>query len=132
MTVGTVDASRCPNCGCVRARDNVERLCSPCAARSGRERWLRPIAPAADFDFDDLRAVGAYVLMARHTLTAEHLIDILLDNGMLPGRNRRYRLALVALLGMRGVSHSAAARQLDVTRWTVATWRERLFIDEGP
>jgi hypothetical protein len=61
-------------------------------------------------------------------MVAEVAIPLLLKSGVLPSRLRRYQSLLIQLVALQGVSNSAAARKLNVTRWTVAAWRERLGI----
>jgi len=121
----------CARCSCRLARDNTERFCSPCAARLGRERWLTPgwASPVA-ISTNDLATVGITGLMARHDMTADVLVPTMLATGVLPRQIRRYEDLVIRLVAMEGLSHSAAARKLRVTRWTVAAWRKRLGLDD--
>jgi hypothetical protein len=77
---------------------------------------------------EELAKIGIIELITINKLTAEVAIPLLLKSGVLPGRLRRYQTLLIQLVAMQGVSNSAAARKLNVTRWTVAAWRERLGI----
>lgn len=121
----------CARCSCRLARDNTERFCSPCAGRLGRERWLTPgLAPSLSITPEDLAVLGITGLMARHSATAEELIPAMLTSGVLPRQIRRYEALVIRLVAMEGFSHSAAARKLRVTRWTVAAWRKRLGLDD--
>lgn len=124
-------ASQCERCACRLARDNAGPHCSPCAARVGQERWLAPGWPApVVLSAVDLEDLGVKGLMARHGITAEVAIPALLHSGALPRHIRRYENLVTRLVDMDGLSHSAAARQLRLTRWTVASWRRRLGLDD--
>lgn len=121
----------CARCACRLARDNSDRFCSPCAHRIGRERWLTPgESITAWVTREELSTLGIHGLMARHSATAEELIPVLLATGALPRQIRRYEELVIRLVGMEGLSHSAAARRLRVTRWTVAAWRSRLGLSD--
>jgi hypothetical protein len=121
----------CARCSCRLARDNTERFCSPCAGRLGRERWMTPgWAAPVSITSEDLSSLGISGLMERHRTTAEVLIPAMLSSGVLPRQIRRYETLVIRLVEMEGCSHSAAARKLRVTRWTVAAWRKRLGLDD--
>jgi len=121
----------CARCSCRLARDNTERFCSPCAGRLGRERWMTPGGSTQlSITTEDLGALGIVGLMDRHCTTAEVLIPAMLSTGVLPRQIRRYEALVIRLVEMEGLSHSAAARKLRVTRWTVAAWRKRLGLDD--
>jgi hypothetical protein len=121
----------CARCSCRLARDNTERFCSPCAGRLGRERWLTPGWPAPlTVSASDLASLGIKGLLARHATTPDVLVPALLQTGVLPRQIRRYEALVIRLVDMDGLSHSAAARKLRVTRWTVAAWRKRLVLDD--
>jgi hypothetical protein len=77
---------------------------------------------------EELAKIGIVELLAINKMTAEVAIPLLLKSGVLPSRLRRYQSLLIQLVALQGVSNSAAARKLNVTRWTVAAWRERLGI----
>jgi predicted alpha/beta-fold hydrolase len=121
----------CARCSCRLARDNSEKFCSPCAGRIGRERWLTPGGSVLPLlTASDLEVHGIKGLMERHGTTAEVLVPALMQSGVLPRQIRRYEPLVIRLVGLHGLSHSAAARNLRVTRWTVAAWRKRLGLDE--
>ncbi len=121
----------CARCSCRLARDNTEQFCSPCAARIGRERWLTSDGtPAISISPEDLATHGITGLVALHSTTADVLISSMLATGVLPRQIRRYEDLVIRLVGMENLSHSAAARKLRVTRWTVAAWRKRLGLDD--
>lgn len=111
------------------ANHNLEKLCSPCSNQEKRKSWLsKSLNPSFVTSAEELAKIGIVELIAINKLSAEVAIPLLLKSGVLPGRLRRYQSLLVQLVAMQGVSNSAAARKLNVTRWTVAAWRERLGI----
>jgi hypothetical protein len=84
--------------------------------------------PSLTISSEDLATTGIYELIRRNNTTSSVMIAHLLNSGILPGRIRRYEKLFVRLIDMPDLSHSAAARNLRVTRWTVAAWRQRLGI----
>jgi hypothetical protein len=111
------------------AADNDSQICSPCSAISGRQRWIvMSQHPSLVISAEDLATFGIYELIRRNGTTTSVMISHLLNAGVLPGRIRRYEKLIVRLVDMPNLSHSAAARNLRVTRWTVAAWRQRLGI----
>lgn len=120
---------KCEICSCFLANHNLEKLCSPCSNQEKRKSWLsKSLNPSFVTSAEELAKIGIVELIAVNKLSAEVAIPLLLKSGVLPGRLRRYQSLLVQLVAMQGVSNSAAARKLNVTRWTVAAWRERLGI----
>lgn len=84
--------------------------------------------PSFVISADDLATVGIYEIIRRNGTTPSVMIAHLLTTEVLPRRIRRYEHLVVRLVEMPNLSHSAAARKLNVTRWTVAAWRQRLGI----
>ena len=84
--------------------------------------------PSLSISADDLTTIGIYELIRKNGTTTAVMISHLLNAGILPGRIRRYEKMIVRLVDMPNLSHSAAAGNLRVTRWTVAAWRQRLGI----
>ena len=120
---------KCEKCSCFLAIHNLEKLCSPCANQEKRKSWLsKSLNPSFVTSAEELAKIGIVELITINKLTAEVAIPLLLKSGVLPGRLRRYQSLLIQLVAMQGVSNSAVARKLNVTRWTVAAWRERLGI----
>lgn len=120
---------KCEKCGCFLAGHNLEKLCSPCANQENRKSWLsKSLNPSFVNSAEELAKIGIIELISINKLTADVAIKLLLKSGVLPSRFRRYQNLLIQLVAMQGVSNSAAARKLNVTRWTVAAWRERLGI----
>ena len=97
-------------------RDNIDVMKS--TFRERLDRVLRA----------KLVPTGAQCTIVDQQETSDVAIKLLLKSGVLPSRFRRYQNLLIQLVAMQGVSNSAAARKLNVTRWTVAAWRERLGI----
>ncbi|CAB4887771.1 unannotated protein [freshwater metagenome] len=127
-----LQAARCRYCECRLAGDNTQEHCSPCAARIGRNRWRSvPAATVQHVTAQELETVGILTLLQRHATSPAQMIAALFASGTLPLRLRRHETHLVALLGLQGRSHSDAARDLSVTRWTVAAWRLRLGLGDG-
>lgn len=119
-------STMCAKCHCVLARDHEEPLCSPCAAKTGRARWQVSSSPAPRVTADDLDREGAVALAERLEIDPNTMVTLMFESGFLPGRMRRYGPHLARLLTLGHLSTSAAARELRVSRWTVAAWRERL------
>lgn len=119
----------CTQCSCFLAADNDSATCSPCSAISGRQRWIvMSQHPSLTISAEDLATCGIYELIRRNGTTTSVMISHLLNSGILPARLRRYEKLIVRLVDMPDTSHSSAARNLRVTRWTVAAWRQRLGI----
>jgi hypothetical protein len=109
--------------------DNDDLNCSPCAATLGRQRWFAMNQhPSFVISAEDLAIVGVYELIRSNNTTPTAMISHLLNSGILPRRIRRYEHLVAQLIEMPHLSHSDAARNLRVTRWTVAAWRQRLGI----
>ena len=120
---------KCEKCYCYLAHHNLEKLCSPCAKQENRKSWLsKSLNPSFVTSAEELAKIGIVELIAINNSSAEVAIPLLLKSGVLPSRFRRYQHLLIQLVAMQGISNSAAARKLNVTRWTVAAWRERLGI----
>ncbi len=132
--VPTVVAVLCSSCGGRLARDNTGTTCSPCrrthielSARRGAliARDSRAIKAA----FDSFGLVG----VSEHLdCTPEDAVDVLLNAQLLPFVSPRRRLILRRLVTLSDRSHIAAAQVLNISRWTVATYRRQLGIDRSP
>lgn len=94
-----------------------------------RQRWASTRSePVIAIATTDLERHGIVGLARRHATTPAVIVASLLASGVLPRHLRRYERLLADLCELDHLSHSAAARQLHVTRWTVAAWRKRLGI----
>jgi hypothetical protein len=133
MVAATV-AVVCSSCGGRLARDNTSTICSPCrrtrienvahlSALSARD--VAPIKAS----FDSLGIYG----VARHLgCRPEDALDVLVNAQLLPFVSARHRLLLRQLIGLDGMSHVAAAKALNISRWTVATYRRQLGAERTP
>jgi hypothetical protein len=128
MTSTPQGSSRlCQRCSCHLARDNAEHLCSPCTRRVSRQRWASASTQVVDnVHPGELEEYGIAALIDRHHSNPASMVASLLASGILPRHLRRYESLLVRLCDLGHLSHSAAARELRLTRWTVAAWRQRL------
>lgn len=78
---------------------------------------------------ESLAKEGIVQLIESHNSTAKVMVSTLLKTGALPSRFKRYEQLIVQMVELPHDSHSAVARKLHVTRWTIAAWRQRLGIN---
>jgi FixJ family two-component response regulator len=62
----------------------------------------------------------------------EDALAVLLNARLLPFVSAQRRALLRELVALRGLSHVDAAEALNISRWTVATYRSALGIDHRP
>lgn len=123
----------CSSCGGRLARDNTGTVCSPCrrthielAAHNGA--LLAKDRPQIKTAFE---ATGLYGVAQHLDCTPEDAVDVLLTSQLLPFVSPGRRLVLRRLAGLRDHSHIAAGEALNISRWTIATYRRLLGIDRS-
>ena len=124
----------CSSCGGRLARDNTGTICSPCrrtrienAAHLGA--FSAQDVPRIKAAFDSL---GIYGVAQHLDCSPEEALDVLVNSQLLPFVSARRRLLLRQLVGLDDMSHTAAAKVLDVSRWTIATYRRQLGTERAP
>ena len=118
----------CSSCGGRLARDNTGTICSPCrrthiehAAHLGA--FAARDVPRIKAAFDSL---GIYGVAEHLGCSPEDALDVLVNAQLLPFVSTRRRLLLRQLIGLSAMSHIAAGEALNISRWTVATYRRQL------
>lgn len=120
----------CNTCSCYLAFDNTDSDCSPCATKIAKQRWVfMSNHPSYVITSESLAKEGIVQLIESHNSTAKVMVSTLLKTGALPSRFKRYEQLIVQMVELPHDSHSAVARKLHVTRWTIAAWRQRLGIN---
>jgi hypothetical protein len=129
----TATIVRCATCGARLAQDHVDTICSPCR-RSAIERSARRNATVSG-DTSTLQAAfearGLHGVAAHLGCSPEDAVEVLFGTRLVPFASRRRRDLLRRLVALGDCSHVAAAEALDISRWTVATYRAQLGIDRG-
>jgi hypothetical protein len=84
---------------------------------------------AVKASFDSLGIYG----VARHLgCSPEDALDVLINAQLLPFVSARRRQLLRQLIGLNDMSHIAAATALNISRWTIATYRRQLGTERSP
>ena len=124
----------CNSCGVRLARDHRDTICSPCrrtqierAAHCGSVAAKQQSRIQAVFD-----ATGLYGVADQFGCDPEAALELLLNARLLPFVSAQRRDLLRRLVGLRDLSHVDAAEALNISRWTVATYRAQLGIDRHP
>jgi hypothetical protein len=127
-TTGTV--TLCVSCGARLARDHGGTICSPCL-RSQIERAAHRGSVAAR-EQARIKAVfnssGLYGVADHLGCDPQDALEVLLNARLLPFVNATRRELLRQLVELRDLSHVDAAAALNISRWTVATYRGQLGI----
>lgn len=131
--VGPKAAVRCSLCGTRLAHDHVDTICSPCrrseienSARRGALLARESSQIKAAFD-----ASGLYGVAEQFDVSPEEALDILITSRLVPVVSPRRRQLLRQLVALQDHSHVAAAEALNISRWTVATYRTQLGIERA-
>jgi hypothetical protein len=131
--MSTTVAVLCSSCGGRLARDNTGTVCSPC-----RRTHIETSAHNGSLiarDSQGIRAAfesaGLYGVANHLDCTPEEALDVVLSCQLVPFVSSRRRLVLRRLVGLRGRSHIAAGAALNVSRWTIATYRRQLGIERA-
>jgi hypothetical protein len=123
----------CSSCGGRLARDNTGTVCSPCrrthietSARNGALLSSDSSRIKSAFESGGLYRVAEHV-----GCTPEDAVDVLLSTQLLPFVSPRRRLVLRRLVALGDHSHIAAGEALNISRWTIATYRRQLGIERS-
>lgn len=134
MTPPEAPGVLCSTCGGRLARDNTGTICSPCRRTHIELTAHRSSVIARDqarikaaFDSSGLYGVARIL-----DCSPEEALDVLLGSELVPFASPRRRLLLRQLVGLHDRSHVAAGDALNVSRWTIATYRRQLGIDRTP
>ena len=121
----------CGRCGARLARDHSDTVCSPCRRAQIEHEAQREAHTVRDgsvikaaFDSFGLNGVAEHLGIA----PAEAL-DVVIAARLVPYVSERRRAMLRDLVEMSDLSHVAVAKRLNISRWTVATYRHQLGID---
>ncbi len=129
----TTVAVLCSSCGGRLARDNTAKVCSPCL-RTHIEMTAHQGAMLAR-DSSQIKSIfesaGLYGVAEHLDCTPEDAVDVLLSSQLVPFVSPRRRLVLRRLVGLGDRSHIAAGEALNISRWTIATYRRQLGIDRS-
>jgi hypothetical protein len=124
----------CSSCGGRLARDNTGTVCSPCrrthielTAHNGS--LIARDSPQIKSAFE---SAGLYGVAQHLDCTPEEALDVLLSSQLVPFASPRRRLLLRRLVALGDRSHIAAGEALNVSRWTIATYRRQLGIGRAP
>ena len=74
---------------------------------------------------------GLYGVAEHLDCTPEDAVDVPLSSQLVPFVSPRRRLVLRRLVALGDRSHIAAGEALDISRWTIATYRRQLGIDRS-
>jgi hypothetical protein len=132
--VTTVVAVLCTSCGKRLARDHADTICSPCR-RTGIENSARRGALMVRDSSgikDAFDSFGLYGVADHLGCTPEEALDVLVDSRLLPFVSARRHAVLHQLVALGDISHVAAAEALNISRWTVATYRHELRLERIP
>lgn len=121
----------CTSCGARLARDNTGTVCSPC--RRTDIETLAHRGAVDQRDEPDIKAAfdssGLYGVAEQLGCSPEDALDVLLNSQLLPFVSKQRRLMLRQLVVLEDQSHVAAAKELNISRWTVAALRSQLGIE---
>ena len=125
---------RCSTCGGRLARDHSDTMCSPCRRTLIETSATRQALIARDragikaaFDTAGVYGVAQYL-----ESTPAQALDAIISSRLFPFVSERRLHMLRKLVGMRDSSHVAVAESLQISRWTVAAYRQQLGIDRVP
>ncbi len=124
----------CASCGGRLARDNTSTICSPC-----RRTQIEHDAHLGAFSAGDVPHIkaafdsrGIYGVAKHLDCSPEDALDVLVNARLLPFVSPRRRLLLRQLIGLHDMSHIAAGEALNISRWTIATYRRQLGTERAP
>ncbi len=124
----------CATCGARLAHDHLDTICSPCR-RTEIERSARQgavLASDSSMIKDAFETSGIYGVAEQLHCSPDEALDTVLAARLVPVTSPRRRQLLHRLVAMQGQSHIAAAEALNISRWTVATYRNQLGIERNP
>lgn len=125
------DPRRCERCGCALAGDHGERYCSPCArakvlADIPADAVVLPRGVHVDDVADAWAASGLGGVAGLLAVDRRAAARLVWRVGLVRRRTRLDEEAFVLLATETDLPHTALARRLGVSRWTLAAWREEL------
>jgi hypothetical protein len=106
-------------------------MCSPCRRAEIEHEARRELHVARDSSviqaaFDSFGLMG----VAEHLhVTPAEALDVVIAARIVPYVSDRRRAMLHELVTLSDLSHVAVAKRLNISRWTVATYRHQLGID---
>ena len=123
--------ARCTSCSGRLARDQVGSICSPCRRSLIESSARREVSIARDrarieSAFDSF---GVYGVSDELGIAPRQALHVLFSSMLLPPASSRRRVLFGQLVDLRDVSHVDAAQALNISRWTVATYRQLLGIE---
>ncbi len=124
----------CASCGTRLAHDHLDTICSPCRRTEIERSARRSAVPAGDSSLIKaaFETSGLYGVAEQLQCSPGEALDVVLAARLVPVTPARRRQLLQQLVAMRGYSHVAAAEALNISRWTVATYRSQLGIERNP
>lgn len=121
---------RCRTCEAFLASDNAGPLCSPCHRSAVLARFAPEGGALPAVNVVEARAVfghGGLPALAHHLECSLHqALDLCLVHNLVRPILDRRAATLHHLLALTHLSHVAAATQLGISRFTVATYRREL------
>lgn len=129
----TTVAVLCSSCGGRLARDNTGTVCSPCRRTQIELTARKGSLLARDNSRIKLvfESAGLHGVAQHLGCTPEDAVDVLLSSQLLPFVSSRRRLVLRRLVALGDRSHIAAGEALNISRWTIATYRRQLGIERS-
>jgi hypothetical protein len=125
--------STCATCGARLAHDHEDTMCSPCRRalieKAAHHEAL--IARKRDLIKQTFEESGLYGVAHRFACDPAEALDVLIRAGVLPFASARRRQALERIVSSSRTAHVALAKELNISRWTVATYRRQLGIEPG-
>jgi hypothetical protein len=116
------------------ASDNPGPLCSPCWQRELRARANTALRRGSDAQAvrRAFLAGGVPAIADALRCSSAEALEVALLHKLVPAVYRRRTALLVQLLELGPVAHVVAGEQLNLSRWTVATYRRDLgIVDRG-
>lgn len=124
----------CSSCGGRLARDNTGTICSPC--RRTHIEHAAHLGAVSARDAPRIRATfdsfGIYGVAQHLDCSPQDALDVLVNAQLLPFVSARRRLLLRQLIGLNDMTHVAAGEALNLSRWTIATYRRQLGTERAP
>lgn len=106
---------------------NPSKLCAPCHSQVLLDSYTSGQVTVSSAV--DLASAGIAAYATQLTCSVRDAIVAALDDGLLPDRLRPEVEVLAALCELETLSNSQAARELGVTRFAVASWRQLLGLE---
>ena len=128
----SVASAVCTRCGAHLAHDHIDTVCSPCRRAEIEHEAQRGAHLARDGSL--IRSVfhssGLDGVAEQLNITPVEALNVLIAARIVPFVADRRRAMLSKLVTMNDLSHVAVAKRLNVSRWTVAAYRQQLGISD--